>query len=68
MITEEFTCRMCLYWRNSFLDPVSKIDTFGECHRHAPKKYVFGHRMITEWPVISDKEWCGDFELSAKEK
>ena len=34
----------------------------GECHRNAPRPQVGFHGFDIGWPIVTEEDFCGDFE------
>ena len=65
-MSEEQTCEECQFFKE-FPEP---LDGFGECRRSPPvliERLIGrqgGHRDFlagTAFPVVSDREWCGEW-------
>lgn len=58
-MNKEPRCEICLFAR------IGGMDDDWECHRHSPIA-VSDHeqyKRISAWPVVSDSDWCGDFQI-----
>ena len=50
------SCENCMYFRNDL-----------ECHRHAPRPRLSKIQGRIDWPVVSPRDWCGEFESKPTE-
>ncbi len=58
-ITQKKACQACIHWN-------SKVDSKGECRRHAPQTIAFEVddevKVESRFPTTAAEDWCGDFE------